>query len=177
MDGNNIFPHSPFLLSPSPSSKNVLAPKEQRRADLCELIWSKSNLWGPINRNILLYFLCQHGNTEAPTLIKTRKKCPYTPAATMCHMKGREVIELWTLWPIWTESHAISALSRTSCNFSIEPNLMQFQHRIIHVWLIIKEFTSPLTNSSACWLSKFFLRVQQILDHPRKCYKRLQNEP
>ena len=33
----------------------------------------------------------------------TRRKCPYTPAATMCHRKGREVIKLPTLWPILTE--------------------------------------------------------------------------
>ena len=35
--------------------------------------------------------------------VKTRRKCPYTPAATMCHRKGREVIKLPTLWPIWIE--------------------------------------------------------------------------
>ena len=35
--------------------------------------------------------------------VKTRRKCPYTPAATMCHRKGREVIKLPTLWPILTE--------------------------------------------------------------------------
>ena len=40
---------------------------------------------------------------ERPHMKQTRRKYPYTPAATMCHMKGREVIKLQTLWPIWTE--------------------------------------------------------------------------